>query len=148
MASKKLSPHRCQDFILIDRGISGTSEICGNSIPNATVSELQSGNFTVYFRTSEKKKLGGFEMYVICFREADRDRRGDSLYTIIDAIHSVYFLCYCCNLSDDYSTGCLTPMDFNSSVCPAGSGAGEMLPLGNSNATLCTRPIQCQHVHL
>jgi hypothetical protein len=97
---------RCQDYILIDRGISGTSEICGNSIPNATVSELQSGNFTVYFRTSEKKKLGGFEMYVICFREADRDRRG-----------------------------CLTPMDFNSSVCPAGSGAGEMLSPNNNQGS-------------
>ena len=27
-------------------------------------------------------------------------------------------------------------MDFNSSVCLAGSGAGELQPLDNSNATL------------
>ncbi|CAI8024931.1 hypothetical protein GBAR_LOCUS14443 [Geodia barretti] len=63
----------------------------------------QSGNFTVYFRTSEEGKFGGFEMYVICFREEDRDRRG-----------------------------CLTPMDFNSSVCSADSGGGEQQPQDNT----------------
>jgi hypothetical protein len=92
---------KCQDYILIDRGMSGTTEICGNSASNDSVLELESGSFTVFFRTSEEKKLGGFEMYIICFRAADRDRRG-----------------------------CLTPMDFNSSVCLAGSGGGDLRPKG------------------
>ncbi|CAI8027326.1 hypothetical protein GBAR_LOCUS15632 [Geodia barretti] len=93
----------CQDYILIDHGMSRTTELCGNSTSNDSMSELETGNFTVYFRTSEEKKFGGFEMYVICFREADRDRRG-----------------------------CLTPMDFNSSVCLAGSDAGELQPHDNT----------------
>ncbi|CAI8014636.1 hypothetical protein GBAR_LOCUS9133, partial [Geodia barretti] len=65
---------RCQDYILIDRGTSGPTEICGNS-SNGAMSELESGSFTVIFRTSEEKKFGGFEIHVICFREEDRDRR-------------------------------------------------------------------------
>ena len=53
------------------------------------MSELESGSFTVIFRTSEEKKFGGFEIHVICFREEDRDRRGDCLYAIIDTIHNI-----------------------------------------------------------
>ena len=67
---------RCQDYILIDRGMGGTTEICGNSSSDDSVLELQSPEFTVFFRTSEEKKFRGFQMYIICFREADRDRRG------------------------------------------------------------------------
>ncbi|CAI8044885.1 hypothetical protein GBAR_LOCUS24857, partial [Geodia barretti] len=91
----------CQDYILIDRGTSRPTEICGNS-SNDSTSELQSGNFTVIFRTSEEKKSGGFVMYIVCFREEDRDRRS-----------------------------CLITMDFNSSVC-SDSGGGEQQPQDNS----------------
>ena len=55
---------RCQDYLLIDNGPFGTTELCGNT---TTVLELQTGDFTVYFRTSEEGRRRGFEMYVVCF---------------------------------------------------------------------------------
>ena len=50
--------------ILIDKDPFGTTELCGNT---TTVLELQTGNFTVYFRTSEEGRRRGFEMFVVCF---------------------------------------------------------------------------------
>ena len=73
---------RCQDYIRIDRGSFGSTEICGNAITNASLSELQSGSFTVFFRSSED--LGedevvykGFQMYVLCFRSEEADSPGN-----------------------------------------------------------------------
>jgi hypothetical protein len=92
---------KCQDYILIDRGVGGTTEICGNSVPKDSLMELQPRNFTVFFRTSETEKFTGFEMYIICFQPEERNQ-----------------------------TGCLLPSDFNSSVCNAGSGY-EKTPVTN-----------------
>ena len=63
--------HRCQDYILIESGLSETSEFCGNT--TATTLELQTGTFTVYFRTSEEGRGRGFEMYVVCFNPEHRE---------------------------------------------------------------------------
>ena len=67
---------RCQDYILIDRGSFGTTEICGNSTSGDSVLELQSRNFTVYFRTSEEKTIKGFQMYIVCFNKEERNLEG------------------------------------------------------------------------
>ena len=130
----KLSLRRCQDYILIDRGTSRPTEICGNS-SNDSTSELQLGNFTVIFRTSEEKKSGGFVMYIVCFREEDRDRRSDSLPSLILCITLLECIIIIISVTKwlNISTGCLTPMDFNSSVC-SDSGGGDQQPQDNSNA--------------
>jgi hypothetical protein len=67
---------RCQDYILIDRGDFGTSEICGNESFINRELQLNGGKFRVFFRSSEQVKGEGFQMYVICFREAERDLPG------------------------------------------------------------------------
>ena len=67
---------RCRDYILIDRGEFGTTEICGNQTSMDSVLELQSADFKVFFRTSEETKNTGFEMYAICFEPEERDLEG------------------------------------------------------------------------
>ena len=37
---------RCQDYILIDRGVAGTTEICGNTTSEESEGELESGKFS------------------------------------------------------------------------------------------------------
>ena len=69
--------YRCQDYILIDRGDFGTSEICGNESFINRELQLNGGKFRVFFRSSEQVKGEGFQMYVICFREAERDLPGN-----------------------------------------------------------------------
>ena len=64
--------YRCQDYIRINRGTFGTTEICGNQTSMDSVLELQSGDFDVFFRTSEETTFPGFEMYVICFEPLER----------------------------------------------------------------------------
>ena len=51
-----------------------TTEICGNNI---SAIELESGKFTVFFRSSEILQFRGFEMYIICFRPDEKDLPGD-----------------------------------------------------------------------
>ena len=63
--------HRCQDYLLIVDGPFGTTELCGNT--TATPLVLQTGTFTVYFRTSEEGRGRGFEMYVVCFDPEHRE---------------------------------------------------------------------------
>ena len=72
--------YRCQDYILIDSGPFGTTELCGNT---TTVLELQIRNFTVYFRTSEEGRRRGFEMFVVCFNPG-------TIYNNIKQIHYTY----------------------------------------------------------
>ena len=57
---------RCQDYILIDRGEGGTTEICGNSTTDNNTFLLDSNNFTVFFRTSEVGRFQGFKMNIAC----------------------------------------------------------------------------------
>ena len=67
---------RCQDYILIDYGDFGTREICGNTSPISGILQFNEGKFKVFFRSSEEVNGEGFQMYVICFREAERDQPG------------------------------------------------------------------------
>ena len=73
-----LSICRCQDYILIDRGPFGTTELCGNSTSDDSVLELESRNFTVYFRTSEDTVARGFQMLIVCFNHEERNLEGIS----------------------------------------------------------------------
>ena len=68
--------YRCQDYILIDRGAFGTTELCGNMGGKDSLLQLESGNFSVFFRTSEQKKDTGFEMYAICFEPEEQNVSG------------------------------------------------------------------------
>jgi hypothetical protein len=77
---------RCQDYIIIDRDEFGTDEFCGSD--SLIELKLNVGKFKVLFRSSEEVKGTGFQMYIICFREEERD-----------------------------PPGCLRPSDFNQSVC-------------------------------
>ena len=51
--------------------------MCGNDSIMNRESTLNEGKFTVFFRSSERVKGEGFQMYVICFREAERDMPGN-----------------------------------------------------------------------
>lgn len=64
---------RCQDYVQIDRGNFGVSEVCGNTTSTDTVMELEFGNYTVVFRTSDEDRGEGFEMYSICFKPEEKD---------------------------------------------------------------------------
>ena len=65
---------RCEDSIIIDRGNFGSTEICGNSTSTANISYngLQTGNFKVFFRTSESVQGRGFQMLVMCAASDDQ----------------------------------------------------------------------------
>ena len=69
---------RCQDYILIDRGQYGTTEICGTEPFISRELKLNEGKFKVFFRTSEQVKGEGFQMYIICFQETERDMEGNN----------------------------------------------------------------------
>ena len=65
---------RCQDYVQILRGRYGISEVCGTlSSTDTVVLQLEFGNYTVVFRSSEEVRGEGFEMYSICFKPAERD---------------------------------------------------------------------------
>jgi hypothetical protein len=57
---------RCQDYVRIDRGVGGSTEFCGNTPPKDSLSQLEAKNFEVVFRSSERGRFRGFEMYVVC----------------------------------------------------------------------------------
>ena len=65
---------RCSDYVIIDRGIAGTTEICGNS-PSSD-SRIQLNNFTVTFRSDKERTYTGFEMYVTCFWPEEANKEG------------------------------------------------------------------------
>ena len=67
-------PCRCQDYIIIDRGSFGSNEFCGNVSLNE--SRLNVGKFKVLFRSSEEVMGAGFQMYIICFKDEERDIEG------------------------------------------------------------------------
>ena len=65
---------RCQDYILIDRGVGGTTEICGNTTGEL---QLESGEFNVFFRSNDNNNdHQGFEMLIICFQPSEADLEG------------------------------------------------------------------------
>ena len=68
--------YRCSDYILIDRGTGGTTEVCGNTPGDNSMLQLQSGEFKVFFRTSEENTVKGFQMYIICFQPSEADLEG------------------------------------------------------------------------
>ena len=57
----------CYDFIRINRGRAGTTEICDRIGSSNFLLQLESGNFTVTFRTSAEGEFPGFQMYIVCF---------------------------------------------------------------------------------
>ena len=78
--------YRCQDYILIDHDVGGTTEICGNTTGKDSVLGLESGEFNVFFRSSEQNKYGGFQMYIICFQVSETNLEGVHYFTEIDLI--------------------------------------------------------------
>ena len=77
---------RCQDYVQIIRDTFGTTDVCGNetSMTNAVL-ELEFGDYTVVFRSSESIRGEGFEMYSLCFIPAERDLPGmthQCVYTV------------------------------------------------------------------
>ena len=56
----------------IVRDFFGVTEECGNTTSPTGVLELEFGNFTVVFRTSEEVRGEGFQMYSLCFKPAER----------------------------------------------------------------------------
>ena len=64
--------YRCQDYVEIVRGLYGVTEECGNTTTSNAVLELEFGDFTVIFRTSEEVRGEGFEMYSLCFKPAEK----------------------------------------------------------------------------
>ena len=68
---------RCQDYILIDRGSFGTTEVCGNTTLENEVGSLEGGQFKIFFRSSERNRKPGFRMLVVCFKPEERDSEGD-----------------------------------------------------------------------
>ena len=68
--------YRCSDYILIERGTGGTTEVCGNTTGNNSMLQLQSGEFKVFFRTSEENTVKEFQMYIICFQPSEADIEG------------------------------------------------------------------------
>ena len=55
----------------------GVVEECGTTPSEFGVLQLESGNFTVVFRTSEDSVVGnGFQMYVICYKPAETSLKG------------------------------------------------------------------------
>ena len=70
---------RCQDYLQIRRPLGGDVEECGTTPSTSSLLELESGNFTVVFRTSEDDVVGdGFEMYIICYRPSETKLPGES----------------------------------------------------------------------
>ena len=55
----------------IVRDPAGVVEECGNTTGELSVLQLEFGNFTVVFRTSEETEGEGFQMYVVCFKPAE-----------------------------------------------------------------------------
>ena len=69
--------NRCQDYVLIDRGFGGSTEVCGNTSTRDSVLQLQSGGFRVFFRSSEVRKFAGFRMFIVCVNEGDTGEPGE-----------------------------------------------------------------------
>ena len=58
---------RCQDYILIDRGILEPHEICGNFSSNSYLPQFSHSNsMKILFRSSEEQRYTGFFMWVVC----------------------------------------------------------------------------------
>ena len=52
-------------------------EECGTTPSESSLLELETGNFTVVFRSSEDDVVGdGFQMYVICYKPSEDNLSG------------------------------------------------------------------------
>ena len=69
---------RCQDYLQIIRGDFGTTDNCGTSPSMDAVIELEFGDYTAVFRTSEDIRGEGFQMYSICFQPLERNLEGNT----------------------------------------------------------------------
>ena len=78
---------RCQDYILIDRGQFGTTELCGNITLESEFGSLEEGKFTIFFRSSETTRGRGFRMFVVCFKPEERDQPGDLYRCAVHKCH-------------------------------------------------------------
>ncbi|CAI8036334.1 hypothetical protein GBAR_LOCUS20360 [Geodia barretti] len=67
---------RCQDYLQIVRGEFGTTDNCGTTPSMDAVIELEFGDYTTVFRTSEEIQGEGFQMYTICFQPLERNLEG------------------------------------------------------------------------
>ena len=65
---RKYHLRRCQDYILIDRGAAGVTEICGNlSTAFDSIFSLDFGSLRVVFRSGEASEgFTGFSMVLYC----------------------------------------------------------------------------------
>ena len=55
----------------------GTTEICGNTTGRDSELQLQSGEFKVFFRSSDNNNNHrGFVMLIICFQPSEADFKG------------------------------------------------------------------------
>ena len=81
---------RCQDYVELVRDTFGSSEVCGNETSTNGVLELDFGNYTVIFRSSEVVRGEGFEMYSICFKPEERDLPSMCIIIIIVIARAQY----------------------------------------------------------
>lgn len=65
----------------IIRGEFGTTDNCGTTPSTDAVIELEFGDYTAVFRTSEEIRARGFQMYSVCFQPAQRNLEG--MYNIM-----------------------------------------------------------------
>ena len=86
---------RCEDYILIDRGGFGSTEICGNNTSTTHTivrsNTLQSRNLLrIFFRTSDSESVRGrgFQMFVICAAPGDP---GIVHTCIVNIEHHLYY---------------------------------------------------------
>ena len=84
---------RCQDYLQIDRGAFGTTDVCGDTPSPDAVVQLEFGDFTAVFRTSEEVRGVGFQMYTVCFKQAETNLIGTSNTIIMSNVeHLTLFL--------------------------------------------------------
>ena len=72
----------------IVRGEFGTTDNCGTTPSMDAVIELEFGDYTTVFRTSEEIQGEGFQMYTICFQPLERNLEGEALCVLINPRHA------------------------------------------------------------
>ena len=65
------------------RGVYGTTDICGTIPRLDAVVQLEFGDYTAVFRSSEEIRGVGFQMYSVCFRQSETNLMG-MICTLMD----------------------------------------------------------------
>jgi hypothetical protein len=108
----------CEDYIQINRHGYGTSRaMCGTVPSPSLLLQLDRGQFTVVFRTSERVMRGGFQMYVLCYRTDENIgnlRLGRALPSNVNQASAL--------------SNCFDVSEFNSSACAEGEGEPLQAP--------------------